>query len=177
MNEPIPTTPVQLIVVGASGTIGAEVARLGVAYGADVYGITLDGVPPNTDPWTHGVTWIAGDGHHPSTYAKLPPAPVIIVAPVTPPDTLCAQARRIVWLKPVSLDLKVEPLENIVQAFVAEIDISPLSDAWVEVEDDSPAIRVETVAMALLRAALQDDVDPVLDQQQLAFLGDAVMLQ
>lgn len=168
---------IHLIVIGASGSVGSEVARLGVAYGADVFGITLDGEPPTDDPWTHGVTWIAADAAHAATFADLPPAPTVVAAPVTPAESVLTDGRRVVWLNPVTLDEHTTSAPNVVQAFATEIDSTPVEQWMQQADEDASTIRVETVAMALLRAALQDDVATILDQQQLAFLGDAVMLQ
>lgn len=173
MNDQNTTTPYPgLIVIGASGAIGREVARLGVAFGAEVVGVTLDGLPPNNDPWIHGVTWLSADATLPGVLDDLRTAPIVVAAPIDLPDGIPARFERVVFV--ARGETSVQATSRVTVATPGEVDDTPI-DAEVGVQDLSK-LRVETVGMALLRAAL-DDLPKELGPDEIAHYGDSVMLQ
>lgn len=171
MNDPQTTTsPHTLIVVGASGRIGREVARLGVAYGAEVIGITRHGHRNIDEPWVAGVTWIARDFADDVALADLPRGVLVIAAPVPVPVGATDTFSRVIV---VASDSSAAAA-GITVARPGEVDDSPLDDFGTL---DAGKIRVETLGMALLRAAFDEGIATDLDPAALAILGDAVMLQ
>lgn len=176
MKDAKRTTPhARITVVGASGTIGAEVARLAVAYGAEVVGVTRGGRPAVDEPWVHGVTWLAGDFRDDATIEQLGGGALVVAAQVPLPATATERFDRVVVLRgPADAGVATA---GVVVARPRRIDATPLDgpDALAGLDDDT--IRVETLAMALLRAGLDEGIAAVLEHEDLAYLGDAVMLQ
>lgn len=176
MNDPDTTTPyITVIVVGASGKIGREVARLAVAYGANVIGVTRHGEPPNDEPWTHGVQWVALDvAEDPDALVELGPGALVIAAPVSLPLDAIQAFTRVVLVREERADEVATTI-----ATPGRVDDTPLEDHEATLQAmEEGAIRVEALGMALLRAAIDDAVDAAhLDHDTLQTLGDAVMLQ
>lgn len=177
MNDEIRTTPyTTVVVVGASGTIGREVARLAVAYGADVIGICRDGQAPTDEPWVQGVRWLARDASAEQGWRDVPAGRLVVAAPVDVPFSVRARFERVVLVRAPGAALADADPTTIV-AMPGEVDARPLEDNFAAEHLDESMIRVETLGMALLRAALDEPIAPVLDHTELTRLGDAVMFQ
>ena len=165
----------RLVVIGATGRIGSEVARLGVAYGIEVVGIARNVPPAVPEPWNRGVQWVGVDVTQPDALAEVDDASAIVCAGgVLPVDDL-TRFRRVIWLGPELPLIASAATNEWIVAAPEQVDASPID--WDRWEPHGSAIRVEALGMALLRAALEEVVQPRLDHDDLVFLGDAVMLQ
>ncbi len=170
------THDIRLIVVGASGRIGREVARLGVGYGALVYGVCRDGRAPNDEPWTQGVTWLARDVTVGGALDELDVCPIVVAAPIDVPRQLVERFDRVVIVEREGVALSASALaDGVIVASPGPIDDTPW-DSAIELSA-AHGVRVETVAMALLRAALDESLPHRLGPDEIAHFGDAVMLQ
>lgn len=174
--------PPTLIIVG-EGTLANEVARLAIAYGATVHAIRPGAEPGIDEPWTHGVAWHDADG-------------------AAVPESVPAGA--MLWMSDTDFrDVRSDPRfserfvvvrEDSSVAFAATDDVivattGPIDDRALDLEGldgdaassaattEKGSIRVERAAMALLRAAVDDDIPSQLDPADLGRLGDAMMWQ
>ena len=200
----------KLLILGGSGFLGAEVARLAVALGHDVTSISPGAAPPTEDPWTHGVRWVRGRAQEPRAWSEeLDGAHALIVCT----DLAClteelwtlaenAGIRRGVLISPgrhaplfdaqaratgrsVEQTLQRTSLATVVLrpdlVFGPERPVSALSAALARLGNEQPhefrPLRREIVAMATLRAALEDERAGVLEVDDIAHLGDAMMIQ
>lgn len=141
-----------LIIFDAQSPVGAEVARYAVAMDYDVYGVT-DIRPDQDEPWTHGVTWL--------TDAE--------IADVT------ARASAIIWPNATSRDVAMG-CRNVIVTSVAPTGILSANDVYL-VCDIEASLPVEQIAMAALRAAVEEGHSGIMSSTEVAHLGDAVMLQ
>jgi hypothetical protein len=165
----------RLIVLGATHRVGQEVARMGVAYGIEVIGIARTVPPEHDEPWTHGVNWIAADLSTPGALASMPDASTVICASGEAPADDLSRFGRVVWVGDSPPVGAADATNEWIVAVPGDVDDSPIDwDSW---EPSGDAIRVEALGMALLRAALEDEVAPLLEHDALLYLGDAVMLQ
>ena len=200
----------KLVILGASGFIGAEVARLAVALGHDVTSVSPSGAAPGDEPWTQGVRWIRGRAEDPAPWhQELPQAHALVVCtdPAHCTDALWQQARdagvkRVVLLSPGQHAPLIEATahqssrqaEEALQASgldaaILRLDlvygpsrpISAFSAALASLAHEQPhefrPLRRERVAMAALRAALAEERRGVLEVDEVAHIGDAMMIQ
>jgi len=175
--------PVDKIVIFGTIRAADEVARLGVARSLQVIGVRRGGRPERGgEPWVEGVEWIdAGPGDVEAFGEAIAGATaVVFMADEGLPQTM--QAAREAGAKLVYAgrgDVGPEAVSgDVVVARPGPIDDAEVSPAELEhVAEQTDVMRVERLAMALLRAALEDDVVGVLDRAALMELGDAVMLQ
>ena len=206
--------PDRLLITGAAGLIGGEVARLGLARGCDVMGVDLTGAPDLDEPWVQGIDWVRADladGDRWRDRARGCQALVHAVSPLRPDHArqlleIARQAHipRLVLLS-TSDELPGLPPGHTTQAREAEQAACGAGDApptcvilrtglvWgprrsipeacarlLSATSPPPAIapeRVERVGMAALRAALEPEHHGVLEPDQIAHLGDAMMIQ
>lgn len=227
-----------LVVDGALGLLGAEVARLGVAAAQDVHGLdaavqqsTVSHEIYSEEPWIQGVRWRAADpaslSSDSSQSTLLARAHALVLAEVDrEPEAWLAHleqtltvltdpgARRplisplavVIACDPAQLALGRPLLERLFQdassmpwlrLVVAcvpfalhspgyrELDVAlalvPASVASPERDQQAPLaqepMRVELAAMALLRLAMEDERVGFFDIEQIAHIGDAMMLQ
>jgi len=165
---------IRAVIIGADTGVGREVARLAVAYGAEVVGVQTTVSPPGSEPWTAGVTWC-------STMDALPGsgAQAMIVVDEPDPSRWIEIARDLAIGRIVvvgdHLFLRAGSARGIVRARPGEVRMGPLDPEEPTAGGDW--IRVERLAMALLRAALEDDVPSELDHAALCRIGDAVFWQ
>lgn len=158
-----------ILILGADGPLGHELARLAVAYGARVIGAVPRGERPHVDePWVHGVEWVADTGDDGSLSA------VVVLDWSREDEDPVPESDRMVLVNP-PVGVQVSPGQGVVVATPGEILHAPIT-SLEDVETDD-GIRVERLAMALLRAAFDDDIAPRLDHEALVHLGDAVFLQ
>ncbi len=147
---------VRLVVVGAHTPLGAEVARFAVSMGFEVIGFT-PGEVDLIDPWQHGVHWKSLDALNSEDL----------------------EATAVVWAP--GFDLIDQPsAPNLArQVFLsAEFPMHLLSTnaVWL-VSEGEPALPLEQRAIAALRAAVEDGHSGILSREEVAYLGDAMMLQ
>lgn len=147
---------VRLVVVGAHTPLGAEVARFAVSMGFEVIGLT-PGEVDLIDPWQHGVVWKSMDAL----------------------DSEDLTASAVVWA-PGFDRIDPQSLLNLARhVFLsAETPWHALSAnaVWL-VSEGEPALPLEQRAIAALRAAVEDGHSGVLSREEVAYLGDAMMLQ
>lgn len=207
----------KIIIFGACGFIGQEVARLCVAIGHEPVSIDLLGRPQTREPWTQGVRWIKADAQHPSSWSdELKDAHSVVICLPHQSSThtqtiqiITTQANQHPAAKLVYLSLCPHPqLDQDRQDHAREaeqiISASPLS--WVNLRpglayDDNPLteelaaahvfgkklsammlqqahpMRVELIAMATLRAALEPSLKGLMTWELVAHYGDAMMIQ
>lgn len=169
----------RLVVVGASGRVGREIARLGVAYGLDVIGVTRSGEAPNREPWTHGVTWTAGDAARTDWATAAAGATAIVVS--IPDDSDFGGAETIA----ANLDVQVVVVgcasHSVATTTARSVHLllPPFDDRAErgEVGPSSEGIAVSHGAMAALRVALEGDHQGVVAPEEVAHLGDAMFFQ
>ena len=168
----------RLVVIGAAGPIGRAVARLGIAYGADVIGIDRAGPPGTGEPWEVGVHWETTDGSRGGEWLAEATA-VVVAAPIDLPSLLDAlqpaAPTRVVVVAEPSAQFAAATTDRLVLATPHEVVDTPL-DPEVPTAD-ARSIHVERLGMALLRAALDDDIPATLDHDALCELGDAMFWQ
>lgn len=166
---PCPT----LIIIGAASSIGREVARLGIAYGAEVHGVSGEGRPDLDEPWVEGVAWIST-----AEWMDQVPRGAVVVAEPHDTSAILSRAEQFERLVIVTSGESLAGLAaagpNVVVAVPQEVDDSADPNATIAAVG---AIRVEQLGMALLRAALDDGIAAHLDHAALLHLGDSVMLQ
>jgi hypothetical protein len=168
MHDPAP-----VLILGAAGFLGREIARLSVALTHPTIGIDLAPAPCD-EPWTQGVDWRVADVLDPDSWSHLiTPKTRVIAAlgeqlPRLTPELLRITARagapRLVL---ASAHLPILPLDADLDA--CSLALPPL---WGEV-----ALRQELAAMAALRVALEPNRYGILRADEIALLGDAMMLQ
>lgn len=207
----------KLVIFGACGFIGQEVARLSVAIGHDPVSIDLIGRPQTREPWTQGVRWIKADAQHPPSWRdELQDAHSIIICLPHQHTThtkliqiITAEAHKHPSAKLVYLSLCPHPqLDPARQDHARQaeqiISASPLDWATLRpgiAYDDNPLtaelaaahtfgkklsplmlqqahpMRVELIAMATLRAALEPSLKGLMTWELVAHYGDAMMIQ
>lgn len=158
-----------IVIATVRGAVGKELARLGVAYGAEVSVIDDAGPPAIDEPWVKGPRWVASFGE---MEGEAPDA--LVIVDVADPDVWIAEGKkrsikRIVVVGPGG------PTDGIIQARPGRVVDGPLDPEAPTADDDM--IRVERLAMALLRAAIDDPIPAQLDHAALCDLGDAVFWQ
>jgi len=147
---------VRIVIVGAHTPIGAEVARFAVSMGFEVIGLTSEKVD-RIDPWQHGVVW----------------------KPIEALDSEVLTATSVVWAQTVDLQQGSAVPENARQIYLgSEAPLGALSanSVWL-VSEGEPPLPLEQRAIAVLRAAVEDEHSGVLTRDEVAYLGDAMMLQ
>lgn len=154
----------KLVVNAGDGVIGREVCRLAVALGHDVVGISKDGKPPNSEPWTHGVLWVPPDDwkvHLDSAFA-------LVMTDGVEGSVDTSDVHSVLAVQGAAPSVMTASVGAIASYHAITSDTDAFSDNAI--------IRVEQLAMALLRAALEVHRG-VLDHDRLVFLGDAMMIQ
>jgi nucleoside-diphosphate-sugar epimerase len=63
-------TPEDVVVAGGSGFIGRHICRLGRQAGWDITSLSKTGVPPESEPWVAGIDWRAVDLNRPESFEK-----------------------------------------------------------------------------------------------------------
>ena len=176
MTDQATTSGPSIVVLGASGTIGREIARLAVAYGCEVIGMTRAGSAPTDEPWTAGVEWIACDARDPTLNSQIANARVVIDA--TPTDVVGA-ARSLEVDRVVELGCAAARITDRIPAHVIHLLIPRLDPRAERGEKlpDSSGIATAHAAMAALRVAIEDDHAGTIEPGRVAELGDAMFLQ
>ncbi len=168
----------RIAVVGASGAVGREVARLAVAYGCDVTGLCRAGIAPVDEPWTHGVEWTRFDStrmdEFPIDFDELD-----AIVDASPMAVRGAIARRVsIRTVEIGCASEIQPA-SLPGKHVVHLISPPFIEA-VERGESAPSehgIALSHAAMAALRAALEEDHAGIVDPSQVAILGDAMFLQ
>lgn len=187
MHDPAP-----VLILGAAGFLGREIARLSVALTHPTIGIDL-APPPNDEPWTQGVDWHQLDVlDSPAWLHLITPKTRVIAAlgeqlPRLTPELLRSTQRagapRLVL---ASAHLPILPLDADLDACSLALpplwgEGAPWPGAQLEEPetwpDPSVALRQELAAMAALRVALEPNRYGILRAEEIALLGDAMMLQ
>lgn len=151
MNE-----EVRIVVVGAHTPLGAEVARFAVSMGFGVIGLT-PGEVDLIDPWQHGVQWM----------------------PLEALNSEDLEATAFVWAPGFDLNSHQIAPNLARQVYLsAESPVQALSTntVWL-VSEGKPSLPLEQRAIAALRAAVEDGHSGILSHEEVAYLGDAMMLQ
>jgi len=151
MNE-----EVCIVVVGAHTPLGAEVARFAVSMGFRVIGLT-PGKVDLIDPWQHGVQWESLDALNSKDLG----------------------ATAVVWALGVDLIDQQSDANFARQVYLsAESPMHALSTnaVWL-VSEGEPTLPLEQRAIAALRVAVEDGHSGILSREEVAYLGDAMMLQ
>ena len=148
----------RILIVGESNSLTLEFARLAIAAGIEP--IWFEAEPPQEfEPWHSGVNW-----GEPSPEEEFDVVVYFDAISGSTSDSGRSVQRRLV----VSRDQIILPED---------------SDAeWIRLEtgptvEDGEGLRIETVAMATLRCALEPDRAGHYDREQVAYIGDAMMLQ
>jgi hypothetical protein len=151
MNE-----EVRIVVVGAHTPLGAEVARFAVSMGFEVIGLTPSEVDL-IDPWHHGVAWKRLDALNSVDLG----ATAVVWTPGFDPNErqTAANLARQVYLSAES-----------------PMHVLSTNTVWLMSEGD-PSLPLEQRAIAALRAAVEDGHSGILSRDEVAYLGDAMMLQ
>lgn len=184
-----------VLVLGASGFLGREIARLSVALTHPTLGVDL-APPPTDEPWTHGVQWLTADALNLSAWSHLLTPDTRIIAALgahtallTPMRLLkISQAQRALARVILASAHLPDHLPALVDADCCALQLPALwgePDGWPGADPDDPqtwpshtvAMRRELAAMAALRAALEPHHHGRLTPDQIAYLGDAMMLQ
>lgn len=168
----------RLVVIGAAGPVGRAVVRLGIAYGADVVGVDRAGAPGTGEPWELGTHWEEADGSYGGRWLDGATA-VVVAAPIDPHILLEAlrsqPTARVVLVGASFARAAISAGDRLVVALPHQVVDGPL-DPEVPTAD-ARTIHVERLGMALLRAALDDDIPAILDHDALCELGDAMFWQ
>ena len=147
---------VRMVIVGADTPMGAEVARLAVSMGFEVIGLT-SGEVDRIEPWQHGVEWKG----------------------LNSLDSETLGATAVVWAEKTDLNCSVVIPDITRQVyFDAEAPVAALSanTVWL-ISEGVPPLPLEQRAIAVLRAAVEDGHNGVISHEEVAYLGDAMMLQ
>lgn len=172
-----------LIILGASGEIGREAARLSVAYGADVISYTRSGTPPTDEPWTHGVRWEACDVAVDDRWTESVAGATAVVNAASMDEAITGRVRarcaesgiRLVEIGCATMTLAEDPpVGDLVHLRVPALDARAETGA---VAPSAAGVAVAHAAMAALRAALEDDHQGIVEPEAVAYLGDAMFIQ
>lgn len=147
---------VRIVIVGAQTPIGAEVARLAVSMGFEVIGLTRREVD-QVDPWQQGVVW----------------------KPFDALDSEVLAATAVVWAMNYDLGEGVVIPDRARQVYLGTgtpLGVLSSNAVWLVSEGD-PSLPLEQRAIAVLRAAVEDEHRGILTREEVAHLGDAMMLQ
>lgn len=145
--------PVCLLIMQAESPLGAEVARFGVAMSYEVIGV-VDVIPERVEPWMFGVTWIRSDG----------------VAEVL--DRVTAT----VWPDGDVYAPMAGGSRQVIACVSPPMTSASTGEVWLAYVG-TPELPIEQVALATLRAAVEEGHSGVMAYDEVAYLGDAVMLQ
>jgi hypothetical protein len=184
-----------VLILGASGFLGREIARLCVALTHPTLGVDL-APPPKGEPWVQGVQWHTADALDLSAWSQLLTPDTRIIAALGPHTAqltpvhllkICQAQRARARVVLASAHLP-HTLPALVDADCCALQLPALwgePDGWPGADLDDPqtwpthtvAMRRELAAMAALRAALEPQHHGRLNPDQIAYLGDAMMLQ
>lgn len=181
-----------IIILGACGFLGREIARLSVALTHPTLGVDL--LPAlSHEPWTHGVQWHQADALVLDAWSHLITPQTRIIAALgahtyllTPKLTHGLNRHGHLRLVLASDTLPALPL--LVDVDACALLLPPLwneDHPWPGAEPSDPAtwpaphtaLRQELAAMAALRVALEPQHHGTLTADEIAHLGDAMMLQ
>lgn len=145
-----------ILIIAPPIPVALEFARLAVAAGFEPIWLNMD-APLSFEPWHEGVHWGAGD---PSQVA---PVVVITFGEDAFAESIPKQHDRYVIVVE-----NPSPIAAVLEAIVLETG---------PVVEDGEGLRVETVAMAALRCCLEHDRRGIYTRDEIAYIGDAMMLQ
>lgn len=147
----------RILIVGDSNSLTLEFARLAIAAGIEPiwFGVST---PEAFEPWHVGVRW--GEPESDQEFDVIIFFEEIVLSAFSEASP---QRLLVVSQKPIAL-----PEES-------DLD-------WICLEtgptvEEGEGLRIETVAMATLRCALESERAGYYDREQVAYIGDAVMLQ
>lgn len=172
-----------IVILGGSGTIGSEVARLAVAYGSKVISYTRAGLAPTDEPWTRGVEWRACDVSVSDGWKESLSGATALVNSVSTRGgwvdrirSICSEGdTRLIEIGCASTTMDSVPdLAAGVHLRVPRFD--PRAETG-EVPPSAAGVAVGHAAMAALRAALEEDHSGVMEAEEVAYLGDAMFIQ
>lgn len=167
--------PTTLIVYNTDHLVGAETARLAVAASIDVIGIGESAL--DDERWTRGVVW------RPKSLDSLEKADAIVV--VGRPDNLALllqaiQSSDIPRIVFVELGTTASTTGRDETSIDATLVPGPIASERFDPETlpaTDGTLAIETVAMAALRCAVEDDRQGRFTPEEVAHIGDAMMLQ
>jgi hypothetical protein len=174
-----------LIVDPCGDLLSQEVARLGVSIGARV-SVSHDAILPK-EPWTRGVR--QHDPHWLPAVESDDNAWVVCGVDFARVDVLLDALENRLVPRPVKCVVTLAPgsdpgkVAAVLERFedcafeFAILNPGPLIGSQQFVVGGDAPVRLEAVAMATLRAAMQSDVAGVLSPGEVAQLGDAMMIQ
>lgn len=145
--------PVCLLIMQADSPLGAEVARFGVAMSYEVIGV-VDAIPELADPWMFGVRWIRSEE-------------------VT---DVAARATATVWPDAAGYAPVAGDSRQVIACTSPPLTAATAHEVWLAYVG-APELPLEQVALATLRAAVEEGHSGVMTYDDVAYLGDAVMLQ
>lgn len=161
----------RIIVLGAQTALGAEVARLAVAVSYEV--VTTAAEPPVDEPWTHGVDWRGGG------LEELGGADAIIaIGSTLDPDVVSDYAERASIPRVVFID--EGDLASVSAESSDELQVVLLRPGVISSEvqlSEHGGLPVSQVAMAALRCSVEEDRRGVYGPEEVAHIGDAMMIQ
>lgn len=172
---------------------GAELSRLAIALGHEVTGIVPSGEVPGAyvgEPWTQGVTWRCVE----ALQEVIEQCDRLVICATsglveTPlfQSVFTTHAHDVVVIASHEDASRVrrDALVTGGERPARRVWMTPSSNIWMpgyeglssHTEDEKPAQRVERVAMAGLRAILEDERHGVIEADEIDHLGDAMMIQ
>jgi len=148
----------QILIMGEPNSLTLEFARLAIAAGLEP--IWFDAKPPEEfEPWHAGVNWGPPDSGQEFDV-------IVCFEEITPSLALLGRSpQRLLSVSQASVVLPED-----------------FDSEWIRLEtgptvEEGEGLRVETVAMAALRCALEPERAGRYDREQIAYIGDAMMLQ
>lgn len=164
-----------IIVYNTDHIVGEEIARLGVAAGLNLIGLAdsaCDG-----EPWTRGVSWRSKE------IENLEPAYALVVVGRPGNFTRLCEHALDRGIKRVIL-VEVNPLRALREVEGATVTLAPgpvaskrFEESDIELSETPDVLPIETLSMAALRCALEDERSGLYGPDEVAVIGDALMLQ
>ncbi|MBA2664843.1 MAG: hypothetical protein H0U74_21320 [Bradymonadaceae bacterium] len=188
----------KIVVIGGSGFVGREVCRLGRALGHEMLSISPDGRPALDEPWVEGVGWVIGEAAGFESWQQwLEGCYSVVVCEEAELEgqlvALLGAAAERAGARKFVLVSRANAAATLAQA--AEVESDLLARAFTTTilrpaaifgeghpldvlgQELTRALPVERVAMAALRAALEEAMQGILDNDAIDDYGDAMMIQ